>query len=105
MESLLKIVVVEPNKEPYIKTIENTLEQIQGIVEGSFEAVPLTLDNKLAYIICNEEGKIIPLPANRPYKWDIIHGTFFICGFDGREDIGSLTDKQIKQAIKMFALN
>ena len=51
MESLLKIVVVEPNKEPYIKTIENTLEQIQGIVEGSFEAVPLTLDNKLAYII------------------------------------------------------
>jgi len=105
METSLKIVVVEPNKQPYVKTIENALEQLQGIVGGKLETVPLILDNKLAYIICNEEGKIIPLPANRPYKWDIIHGTFFICGLDGREDVGSLTDKQIKQAIKMFALN
>lgn len=105
MEKSLTVVVVEPNKQPYSKTIEHNLEAIQKIVEGTFESVPITLDNQLAYIICNEEGKCIPLPPNRPYGWDMIHGTFFICGFDGKEDLCSLTDKQIQQATQMFALN
>ena len=104
-ETSLTVVVVEPNKQPYIKTIEHTLNAIQDIIGGTFEPVPITLDNQLTYIICNDEGKCIPLPANRPYKWDMIHGTFFVCGYDGREDLCSLTDKQIKQATQMFALN
>lgn len=105
METSLKIVVIEPNRQPYIKTIDHTLDEIQGIVGGTFESVPITLDNQLAYIICNDEGKCIPLPANRLYRWDMIHGTFFICGFDGREDLCSLTERQIEQAIQMFTLN
>ena len=105
MYDTLKVVVVEPNKQPYVKTIENSLDAIQAVIGGYFEPVPITLDNRLAYIICNEEGKCIPLPANRLYEWDMIHGTFFICGYDERADLCSLTDRQIEQAVKMFALN
>lgn len=80
------------NKYPEEIKIPNTLETFQKYVCGSIESVRLDRD---AYIICNDEGKLLPLPPNRLYgPTDFFAGPFLICG-DGGEDLISLTDSQI----------
>ena len=102
----LRIVIVEPDKPPYEKEIDHTLEKLQGIVEGDIET---TWDEGLpegTLIVCNEEGKLLNLPQNR-VRWigscpvDVIYGTFFVVGTDD-EDFISLTDEQVKVCIENF---
>lgn len=79
--------------------IPNTLETFQKYVCGSIESVRLDRD---AYIICNDEGKLLPLPPNRLYgPTDFFAGPFLICG-DGGEDLISLTDSQITKYEKKY---
>ena len=100
MKNKIRILVVEPNKEPYIKSIEHTLENLQKIVGGLVEFVELDEDVDL---VCNEEGKILRLEMNRFIPNDIICGTFFLAGHKNGETI-SLTNEQIKKYKKYFSL-
>ncbi|MFR5509145.1 MAG: DUF3846 domain-containing protein [Clostridia bacterium] len=97
----IRILIVEPNKEPYQKRINHTLEDMQKVVGGLIEFVELEHNVDL---ICNEEGKIYNLPMNRAIQNDIIAGTFFIAGQHNGETI-SLSKKQIKKYKKVFRLN
>jgi hypothetical protein len=78
----MEVLIVEPMKEPYRAEIKDDLRSMQEIVGGSIEAVypwedPVTL-------VCNEEGKLEGLPLNRSLgDYDVISGTFFICGVGG----------------------
>lgn len=96
----IKILIVEPNKEPYEKQIEDTLEEMQNIVGGLIECVALEENVDL---VCNEEGKIYELEMNRIITNDIICGTFFVVGQKGGDTI-SLTEEQIKKYKKHFSL-
>lgn len=96
----IRILVVEPNKEPYQIRIEHTLENLQKLVGGLIEIVELEHNVDL---ICNEEGKIYNLPFNRVIRNDIIVGTFIITG-QHKGDTISLSRKQIKKYKKIFRL-
>ena len=96
----IKILIVEPTLDPYVKEVENTLEKKQKIVGGLIEFVELEDDIDL---ICNEKGKIYNLPMNRIIKNDIICGTFIIAGQKNGESI-SLKDEQIKKYKSYFKL-
>lgn len=83
-EQEITVLVVEPDKKPYAKTIKNRLEEMQEIVGGYIETLPL---EEGIDIVCNEEGKINGLELNRPLyhegkMYEIIAGTFFIAGAD-----------------------
>lgn len=99
----IEILVVEPEKKPYVKTIENSLQAMQEVVEGYIE--PIYFDD--VAIVVNEEGKINGLPLNRSLyddngeRFDIIAGTFFVCGL-GKENFTSLNEKQKEQYAKEF---
>jgi hypothetical protein len=96
----IDVVIIEPLREPYHTTIENTLTALQQKVGGYIEIVsPLDGDNN-ACVICNEEGKLKGLPLNRQIGNDIIAGTFIVAGL--KEDIASLTEKQIEQYKERF---
>lgn len=97
----IRILVVEPNKEPYQLKIEHTLENMQNVVGGLIEFVELESNTDL---ICNEEGKINGLELNRIVGNDIIAGTFFIAGQHYGETI-SLSRKQIKKYKEIFKMN
>lgn len=97
----IRILVVEPDKEPYKKKIPHTLKDMQKVVGGLIEFVELEYNVDL---ICNEEGKIYSLPMNRAIQNDIIAGTFFIAGQHNGETI-SLSKKQIKRYKNIFKLN
>lgn len=96
----IKVLIVEPEKLPYEKTIPNTLEAKQEIVDGLIECAYLNSDPEIV-IICNEEGKLLNLPLNRNIDYDIIAGTFLIVG-DDEENFKSLTDEQIEKYKKTF---
>lgn len=99
--SKIRILIVEPNKEPRQAKIEHTLQNLQNIVGGLIEFVELEHNVDL---ICNEEGKLRSLELNRVITNDIIAGTFFIAGQHEGNTI-SLSRKQIKKYKKRFRLD
>lgn len=75
----MKVLIVEPGKYPREADIEHTLEAEQAVVGGTIEAVYPWRDS--ACIVCNDNGIAENLPLNRMLgDYDIIHGTFFVCG-------------------------
>ncbi len=96
----IRVLIVEPNKEPYQAKIKKGLEEKQKIVGGLIEFVELEHNVDL---ICNDEGKILNLEINRVIQNDIICGTFIIAGQHEGETI-SLSKKQLKKYKEEFRL-
>jgi hypothetical protein len=90
----INVAVVEFGKEPYLKEIPNTLEALKDIVGGYIEMVRLPFDLDLI-LICNEEGKLMNLPATLNLGHDVICGNFLIARDKGDGDITSLTKYDI----------
>lgn len=101
----IKVVLVRPGEVAKITEIDKGLVSYQEIVEGYIEQL-CPFDDPVA-IVCNEEGKIDGLELNRALIneqddiWDIIAGTFFVCGL-GEEDYCSLTDELAKKYLEKF---
>ena len=70
-----------------LNEIKDELKEMQELVGGYIETVMFT-DNLI--IVCNEEGRLIPLPKNMMG----IHGTFFVVGTEG-DEFRSLTDEEV----------
>ena len=101
----IQIVIVEPMKKPYKKTIPNTLEAMNEIVGGYIEIVRIgrTKTGAEMAITLNEEGKLIGLPFNRRImKFDILVGTFFITAYNMVGDNISLPDEECEKLIRSF---
>lgn len=104
----MKIIVVEPFREPYVKNIERTLDNMQKLVGGYIQAVYPFEDEEIA-LVCNEEGKLQDLTPNRIlFRYgkpvDMIVGTFFLCSapFDS-EDFEDIPTELIDKYIKKFS--
>lgn len=102
----MKVLVVEPERRPEVREIDGSLKSMQDIVDGLIQ--PIYLDDSVA-LICNDEGKLINLPANRGLRdedgrmYDIVCGTFFLCGVPADSDhFTSLTPEQIERYEKRF---
>ena len=86
--------------------IDDSLTAMQKIVGGLIQ--PIYLDGAVA-LVCNDEGKLMNLPANRALRnengqiYDIVCGTFFLCGAPPDSDhFTSLTQEQIERYQKRF---
>lgn len=101
----MKVLVVEPEKEPYVKEISSGLSSLQKEVGGFIEAV-YPFEDPVA-IICNEEGKLEGLPLNRALRdedghvYDIIAGTFLIAGLS-EDNFCSLDDAQLEKFSTLY---
>lgn len=96
----LRVLIVEPEKPPYVAEIESDLGVLQELVSGDIQYVGLDRDT---FLYCNEEGKLLGLKGNRRLdNGDIVAGTFIICREDGTGEEASLTDKQIKKYMRRF---
>ena len=97
----MDVLIVEPEKHPHMATITGDLESLQKVVGGYIEAV-YPYDDPVA-IVCNEEGKMNGLQLNRKIEdYDIIAGTFMVCGL-GEEDFASLTPELAEKYREKFA--
>lgn len=102
----MRVLVVEPEHRPEVREIDGSLEAMQNIVGGLIQ--PIYLDDSVA-LICNDEGKLMNLPANRGLRgkdgqiFDIVSGTFFLCGAPADSDhFTSLTPEQIERYKEQF---
>lgn len=104
-EKTLKVLVVRPHEYPVAEEIENKLETLQELVDGYIQVI-YPWEDKVG-LVCNDEGKIMEMDLNRELKdedgntYDIIAGTFFICGLKG-SGFCSLTDDQIEKYTEIF---
>ena len=104
MSDKIRVLVVEPMKPCQVREISG-LDEMQAIVGGHIQAVYPFRDE--VALVCNEEGKNLGLPLNRPLTdnhglpYDMICGTFFLAGL-GAEDFVSLTEDQLRQYKEMY---
>lgn len=100
----IKLLIVEPMKEPYVRESDGSLESMQAIVRGAIEATYPFED--LVALVYNADG--MNLQPNRILKddhgvpYDIVCGTFFLAGIGGERFV-SLTDEQIKKYQKLYS--
>ena len=104
-KNMLRVLIIEPEKKPYVKEIGSDLESLQHEVDGDIEAFYPTED-EVAFIV-NEEGKINGLPLNRAIRnddgviIDIAAGNLLITGL-GESDFASLDEERIKKYSERF---
>ena len=97
----MKVVICEPGQYARIAEIEPTLKAEQEIVGGLIDCV-YPWPNDMVGLVCNDEGKLNGLPLNRALEdYDVIAGTFFICGISG-ENFCSLTEEQRARYLQKF---
>lgn len=103
----MRVIVVEPAKEPVVREIDSGLTSMQSIVGGYIEAIyPF---NDPVAVVVNEEGKLEGLPWNRVLvdgdkPVDVLVGTLFICGL-GDDGFDSLSDDLVEKYMKKFSID
>lgn len=101
----ITVLIVEPLKEPYIKTISNGLKELQNEVGGNIEAIFPFEDS--VTIVLNDDGKFRGLTPNRALYdcdgqlCDVIAGTFLVLGTAG-EDFCSLSKEQTEKYMEKY---
>jgi hypothetical protein len=91
MEESVQVLVIPVNESPYLKTIPNTLEAMQGLVGGYIELIQT---EEGFNVFCNEEGKLTGLEPNfylTIERTDYLAGQIFVTLDDGEGDITSLS--------------
>lgn len=97
----MDVILVEPEKAARKAVIDGDLSSLQKTVGGYIQAI-YPYEDPVA-IVCNEEGKLAGLPLNRRLEdYDIIAGTFLICGL-GEEDFASLSPELADKYLEKFA--
>lgn len=97
----MKVILVEPGKQPQTIDIEPTLEAKQKIVGGPIDVLEFTDDND-AIIVVNDEGRNIGMPFNWSVNNHRIFGTFLICGYDDDGNLLGLRADQLRKYTALF---
>ena len=98
----MKILIIEPNKQPYTERIWNDLESLRKKIGQEIEVIEY---NKVL-IVYNARGLADNMPINRYIDELAIRGTFVITGNNTKEvDFVSLKDEEIEKYTEMFTLD
>lgn len=98
---MIKILVVEPNKKMYEKTIKNTINEIYGLVFYPYEEIEIQKD---VFVIYSKEATLLRdkmFKENRKINNIDIFGTFVIVARKNNKLI-SLTDYQVQEIRNLF---
>ena len=102
------VMMIEPGKDHRRMEVSHSLEEMQKDGGGLIQI--LYRFGEPVALVCNEEGKLLGLPANRALRdesgavYDIVCGTFFLCGAPPDSDtLGSLTEEQVSRYEQRFA--
>lgn len=102
----MQVIMLEPNKQAYIKEIDNDLASMQAEVDGYIEIIYPFEDENVG-LCCNEEGKLNGLPLNRAILdkdgeiIDIIAGKAFLCDCS-EDELQSLSPELTEKYVKKF---
>ena len=107
-EEKIKALALLPMELPKEIELDNTLEAMQKFVGGLIECITLSDTGSEVTLVCNDEGKLLGLPINRPLydedgeMYDILVGTFLVVGLT-EDDFGSLPEEMIEKYTEAFS--
>jgi len=81
-EAKIEVLALLPMELPKEIELNNTLEAMQNFVGGLIECITLRDTGSEVTLVCNDEGKLLGLPLNRPL-WDgadVLAGPGFLEG-------------------------
>ena len=91
-EEKIKVLALLPIELPKEIELGNTLEAMQKFVYGNIECLTFYDSGSEVTLVCNDEGKLLGLPLNRPL-WDgadVLAGPGFLAGCDNEGNLTSL---------------
>lgn len=93
---MIKIIACRVDQSASVEEMDNGLKAFQEFVDGHIEMVGLEPGLSL---VCNEEGKLMGLPPNRPIfgGMDVIAGDCFLVRVDENGECISVTDEDIEK--------
>ena len=104
----MKVLMIRVNQAPVLEEIAGDLASMQKAVGGYIQVVYPWDD--LIGLVCNEEGKLIGLPDNRPLldeetglPYDIVAGDFFLAGLT-EDDFCDFPVELVERYTRLFAL-
>ena len=96
----MKVLIVEPGKNPRTAHISPELSSLQATVGGYIQTI-YPWDDPVA-VVCDEEALLKDSEFNRLITPEVaIFGTFFICGL-GDEDFTDLPDAMIAKYAQLL---
>lgn len=83
----MRVLIKEPGSMWEVAEVENTLDALQGAVDGYIETLPIvaTDSNEKAVMVMDEEGRLKGKERNITICGTDIVGTVLVCGQDGDE--------------------
>ena len=105
MAEEIRVLLVEPMEKPRLVTVPHTLENLQKLVDGSLQAV-YPWDDPVG-LVCDDDGIYNGKVPNRALldeegnPYDIVKGTFFICGLSP-QDFASISDELAEKFTERF---
>lgn len=108
-EQKIKVLALLPMELPKEIELDNTLEAMQKFVGGLIECITLSDTGSTVTLVCNDEGKLLGLPLNRPL-WDgadVLAGPGFLAGCDNEGNLTSLPQSAMdfyKEKFRAFIL-
>lgn len=107
----MRVLLVEPEQNPRAVEIDGSLSSMQELVGGAIQAT-YPFSEEVA-LVCNEEGKLLNLPPNRPLQhpetgevYDTVYGNFFLCAApSGSDCFASLSSEQILRYGELYHLS
>ena len=103
---IITVLLVNPYEAPKSIEIPADLSAYQKLVGGTIQAIYPSMEDPIA-LICNDEGKLLGLPLNRPLfdedgnLYDIIAGTLFVTGLSD-DDFASLSPELMQKYSDRF---
>lgn len=88
----IKVLALLPMELPKEIELDNTLEAMQKFVDSNIECLTFYDSGSEVILVCNNEGKLLGLPLNRPL-WDgadVLAGPGFLAGCDNEGNMTSL---------------
>lgn len=99
----IKVLIIEPNKEPKSAEITNDLYFFQDLVGGYIDMTHPNQDGSVA-VIFNEEGRLHGLSTNRKINGSMYVGTLVIAGCNENGDFCSLNSIQSETYKQLLGL-
>lgn len=103
----IHVVMVEPGKEARLADVDPSLEGLYKAIRAEMIEPVYPFEEQVC-LICDEEGKLTGRELNRALRYDgegeiydIVAGTFIVCGCGG-ENFGSLTEEQQKKYLELY---